>query len=78
MHANTLKEVLTLYVGVGDVCSYAEMDIRRHGNPGWSVFPESRPMSTQMEQAELGKTEMSLVHFKVREDALSLLTLIKL
>ena len=52
-------------VGVGDVCSYAEMDIRRHGNPGWSVFPESRPMSTQVEQAEMGKTEMSLVHFQV-------------
>ena len=51
--------------GVGDVCSYAEMNIRRHGNPGWSVFPESRPMSTQVEQAEMGKTEMSLVHFQV-------------
>ena len=50
------------------MCSYAEMDIRRHGNPGWSVFPESRPMSTQMEQAELGKTEMSLVHFQVSKD----------
>ena len=50
------------------MCSYAEMDIRRHGNPGWSVFPESRPMSTQMEQAELGKTEMSLVHFQASKD----------
>ena len=55
-------------VGVGDVCSYAEMDIHRHGNPGWSVFPESRPMSTKVEQAELGKTEMSLVHFQVSRE----------
>ena len=63
------KHLSVLYTracaGVGDVCSYAEMDIRRHGNPGWSVFPESRPMSTQVEQAEMGKTEMSLVHFQV-------------
>lgn len=22
-------------VGVGDVCSFAQMDIRRHGNPAW-------------------------------------------
>ena len=52
--------------GVGSVCSYAEMSVQRHGHPGWSVFPDaSMPRPTQIEQAELGKTEMSLVNFKV-------------
>lgn len=27
-------------VGVGDVCSFAQMDVRRHGNPGWQVERE--------------------------------------
>ena len=24
-------------VGVGDVCSFAQMDVRKHGHPGWQV-----------------------------------------
>lgn len=24
-------------VGVGDVCSFAQMDVRRHGNPAWQA-----------------------------------------
>ena len=24
-------------VGVGDVCSFAQMDVRRHGHPGWQA-----------------------------------------
>lgn len=24
-------------VGVGDVCSFAQMDIRKHGNPDWHL-----------------------------------------
>ncbi|KAL7977902.1 hypothetical protein Chor_010854, partial [Crotalus horridus] len=36
-------------VGVGDICSFAQLDIRNHGNP----------------QAENGKTELSLVHFAI-------------
>lgn len=24
-------------VGVGDVCSFAQMDVRRHGNPTWQT-----------------------------------------
>jgi hypothetical protein len=24
-------------VGVGDVCSFAQMDVRRHGNPAWQT-----------------------------------------
>uniref|UniRef100_A0A8C7SPU5 Autophagy-related protein 9 n=1 Tax=Oncorhynchus mykiss TaxID=8022 RepID=A0A8C7SPU5_ONCMY len=37
-------------VGVGDTCSFAQMDIRQHGHPAW--------MSE-------GKTELSLMHFAI-------------
>ncbi|GAB0087793.1 Autophagy-related protein 9 [Sergentomyia squamirostris] len=58
-------------VGVGDVCSFAQMDIRRHGNPDWQLTPstEVEPEFTptcetnQYTQGEHGKTELSLVHF---------------
>ena len=63
--------MLCTAVGVGNVCSYAEMSIRRHGNPRWNTFGgggggDSVPHPSQPEQAELGKTEMSLIQFKVR------------
>ncbi|CAG7829535.1 unnamed protein product [Allacma fusca] len=59
-------------VGVGDVCSFAQMDVRKHGNPTWqtttfndmdgsgSDHPSNNNAYTQ---AENGKTELSLVHF---------------
>jgi len=52
-------------VGVGDVCSFAQMDVRKHGHPGWQVAPEAEqaPKTNQYTQAEHGKTEMSLLHF---------------
>ena len=60
--------------GVGDVCSFALMDIRRHAHPHWTsiedgdggggVEEEGMPTSTYC-PAEGGKTEMSLVHFTV-------------
>ncbi|PSN50994.1 Autophagy-related protein 9A [Blattella germanica] len=55
-------------VGVGDVCSFAQMDIRRHGNPMWqaadNVFLSSVTQESDVEmQAEGGKTELSLLHF---------------
>ena len=55
-------------VGVGDVCSFAQMDVRRHGNPAWQVnddkpVPETVARTNGYTQAEDGKTEMSLVHF---------------
>ncbi|GFG31895.1 hypothetical protein Cfor_04514, partial [Coptotermes formosanus] len=64
-------------VGVGDVCSFAQMDVRRHGNPAWqtSVTSPTKPpapgpggpgmhtVANQYMQAEDGKTELSLVHF---------------
>lgn len=54
-------------VGVGDVCSFAQMDVRRHGNPTWQTnetFIPSAPRDTSPKaQAEDGKTELSLLHF---------------
>ncbi|XP_063918373.1 autophagy-related protein 9A [Zophobas morio] len=49
-------------VGVGDVCSFAQMDVRKHGNPEWHEEEISVP--DQYSQCEDGKVEMSLVHFK--------------
>ncbi|XP_072029562.1 autophagy-related protein 9A-like [Amphiura filiformis] len=48
-------------VGVGDVCSFAQMDIRTHGNPRW--LSEGKSEASQYQQAEDGKTELSLMHF---------------
>lgn len=61
-------------VGVGDVCSFAQMDVRKHGNPDWQLTrsvtgglaPEVvTPVceTNQYTQGEHGKTELSLVHF---------------
>lgn len=57
-------------VGVGDVCSFAQMDVRKHGNPDWQG-PEAQqqqpasPAPDQYTQAEDGKVELSLMHFTV-------------
>lgn len=61
-------------VGVGDVCSFAQLDLRKHGNPEWQPthstigdLTESlqAPLceTNQYTQGEHGKTELSLVHF---------------
>uniref|UniRef100_S4RHC0 Autophagy-related protein 9 n=1 Tax=Petromyzon marinus TaxID=7757 RepID=S4RHC0_PETMA len=50
-------------VGVGDVCSFAQMDIRRHGNPTWMSAGQTE--ASYYQQAEDGKTELSLVHFAI-------------
>lgn len=56
-------------VGVGDVCSFAQMDVRKHGNPDWQTTEpvltgEDVPCETnQYTQGEHGKTELSLFHF---------------
>lgn len=59
-------------MGVGDVCSFAQMDVRKHGNPDWqsrsemdgqlSVIMNETP-PTQYMQGEDGKVELSLMHF---------------
>ncbi|XP_055613222.1 autophagy-related protein 9A [Uranotaenia lowii] len=62
-------------IGVGDVCSFAQMDVRKHGNPDWQVTNSAAEKDTnepvnvpivdnnQYTQGEHGKTELSLVHF---------------
>ncbi|CAG9854013.1 unnamed protein product [Phyllotreta striolata] len=49
-------------VGVGDVCSFAEMNIKKHGNPLWQL-DSTKAAEDQYNQAEDGKVELSLVHF---------------
>ncbi|NEU36247.1 hypothetical protein GN156_36975, partial [bacterium LRH843] len=34
-------------VGVGDVCSFAQMDVRRHGNPMWQSTPALATVAPQ-------------------------------
>ncbi|KAM9323279.1 autophagy-related protein 9B isoform 1-T2 [Pholidichthys leucotaenia] len=50
-------------VGVGDICSFAQMDIRRHGNPTWMSGTQTE--ASVYQQAENGKTELSLMHFTI-------------
>lgn len=50
-------------VGVGDVCSFAQMDVRKHGNPEWQGPTVPQAPSDQYSQAEDGKIELSLIHF---------------
>lgn len=42
-------------VGVGDVCSFAQMDVRRHGNPAWqtNVTLPTRPAANQSNQVHI-------------------------
>ncbi len=54
-----LRNFTVEVVGVGDVCSFAQMDTRRHGNPHWL----SRTSAKKSHQARNGKTELSLIHF---------------
>jgi autophagy-related protein 9 len=55
--------------GVGDVCSFAQMEIKKHGNPDWQITNSAEDLSpgsvetNQYTQGENGKTELSLVHF---------------
>uniref|UniRef100_A0A3B5MGF7 Autophagy-related protein 9 n=1 Tax=Xiphophorus couchianus TaxID=32473 RepID=A0A3B5MGF7_9TELE len=51
-------------VGVGDICSFAQMDIRRHGNPTW--MSDGQTEASVYQQAENGKTELSLMHFTLK------------
>lgn len=65
---------------VGDVCSFAQMDTRRHGNPRWM----SKTNTKKSFQARNGKTELSLIHFvhtnpkwKLPSDSLAFMDQIK-
>uniref|UniRef100_A0A671T8G2 Autophagy-related protein 9 n=1 Tax=Sinocyclocheilus anshuiensis TaxID=1608454 RepID=A0A671T8G2_9TELE len=50
-------------VGVGDTCSFAQMDVRQHGHPAWMAAGKTEASIYQ--QAEDGKTELSLMHFAI-------------
>ncbi|XP_072324214.1 autophagy-related protein 9A [Scyliorhinus torazame] len=50
-------------VGVGDTCSFAQMDVRQHGHPAW--FTGRKTEASIYQQAEDGKTELSLMHFAI-------------
>lgn len=56
-------------LGIGDVCSFAQLDVRRHGNPEWQATPITNNrhiQASQYEQGEGGKTELSLIAFSCR------------
>ncbi|XP_067843035.1 autophagy-related protein 9A isoform X2 [Heptranchias perlo] len=50
-------------VGVGDTCSFAQMDVRQHGHPAW--LSGAKTEASIYQQAEDGKTELSLMHFAI-------------
>ncbi|MBN3273927.1 ATG9A protein, partial [Polyodon spathula] len=50
-------------VGAGDTCSFAQMDIRQHGHPAW--MSAGKTEASIYQQAEDGKTELSLMHFAI-------------
>ncbi|VDM98324.1 unnamed protein product [Thelazia callipaeda] len=53
--------------GLGDVCSFAQMDIKQHGDPSWSfengVNADETPKMSPKVQANDGKIELSLINF---------------
>nr|XP_020833498.1 autophagy-related protein 9B isoform X5 [Phascolarctos cinereus] len=49
--------------GVGDVCSFALMDVKRHGHPQWLSAGQTEASVSQ--RAEDGKTELSLMRFSL-------------
>nr|KAF6468939.1 autophagy related 9B [Molossus molossus] len=49
--------------GVGDICSFALMDVKRHGHPQWLSAGQTE--ATQSQRAEDGKTELSLMRFSL-------------
>lgn len=57
-------------LGIGDVCSFAQLDVRKHGHPDWQtpgkIAAQKRAFNTQYTQGEEGKTELSLVAFSCR------------
>lgn len=74
--------------GVGNVCSFAQMDVRKHGNPDWQLpKPNTKQKgnvdafdNTTKSAVDNGKTELSLIRFtltnpewKVPPDAVNFL-----
>ncbi|KAK7945500.1 hypothetical protein WMY93_001228 [Mugilogobius chulae] len=57
-------------VGVGDICSFAQMDIRRHGNPTWMSEGQTEPPFTSRQRTE-SSVFISHLKEKVHHDALT-------
>uniref|UniRef100_A0A2K6TXD2 Autophagy-related protein 9 n=1 Tax=Saimiri boliviensis boliviensis TaxID=39432 RepID=A0A2K6TXD2_SAIBB len=49
--------------GVGDICSFALMDVKRHGHPQWLSAGQTE--ASLFQRAEDGKTELSLMRFSL-------------
>ena len=53
--------------GVGNVCSFAQMDVRKHGNAEWQTNISAASVHQSVENVAAatnnGKTELSLLHF---------------
>uniref|UniRef100_H2YCX5 Autophagy-related protein 9 n=1 Tax=Ciona savignyi TaxID=51511 RepID=H2YCX5_CIOSA len=49
--------------GVGDVCSFAQLNVNKHGDPQWQTESSHKP--SFKDQADDGKTELSLMHFAI-------------
>ncbi|XP_046643932.1 autophagy-related protein 9A-like [Daphnia pulicaria] len=70
-----LRQFTVEVVGVGDVCSFAQLDLHKHGQAKWHAclsqtsderrnsFQESLPVVENDIEAEDGKIELSLIHF---------------
>ncbi|CAB3396700.1 unnamed protein product [Caenorhabditis bovis] len=75
---NFFHDHTVLIDGVGDICSFAEMDVGKHGDPKWNSIrnrdgdeqdddgdeDDIAPIVTSHNRARDGKTELSVLHFK--------------
>ncbi|XP_031789618.1 autophagy-related protein 9 isoform X1 [Nasonia vitripennis] len=47
--------------GVGDICSFAQMDVRKHGNPMWQTLPQS-PINKEPERPEYSDLQIGNIN----------------
>ncbi|CCD74231.2 Autophagy-related protein 9 [Caenorhabditis elegans] len=75
--ANFFHDYTERVDGLGDVCSFAVMDVGKHGDPKWNHIKElkaivedqedqqqAQSVVTSLNRARDGKTELSILHFK--------------
>ncbi|PIC24264.1 hypothetical protein B9Z55_017667 [Caenorhabditis nigoni] len=74
--ANFFHDYTERVDGLGDVCSFAVMDVGKHGDPKWNHIKELKAIDEEQEEggepttvtshnrARDGKTELSVLHFK--------------
>ncbi|GLG98624.1 Autophagy-related protein 9 [Gryllus bimaculatus] len=65
-------------VGVGDVCSFAQMDVRRHGNPTWHGGGLVPPVPMGPQAGDAGKVTKPILsnHYTQAEDGKTELSLV--